>query len=265
MQRIALASLPLCGFVATAVLVVAPVAHAQEEVPEITAVVGVPFSAVGIQESVRVTSDGNRFIRKITTYFYRDAQGRTRLERDVPVQFSVTQSAAQRSFVTINNKVTGEIDRLFPEGKIATVIQRPGMRVVDTPATLPEIFTHFGGVRIGSNEPGWSAPVSLGEKSIEGIHAVGTQRTYTIAVGAMGNEKAVTATVEQWASPDLGVILSKTVNFSTGAEVHYQLLQISQAEPNADLFAVPADYKKVVVPGKVASSGTTSVTVATNQ
>ena len=90
MQRIALASLPLCGFVATAVLVVAPVAHAQEEAPEITAVVGVPFSAVGIQESVRVTSDGNRFIRKITTYHYRDAQGRTRLERDIPVQVSAT-------------------------------------------------------------------------------------------------------------------------------------------------------------------------------
>jgi len=265
MQRIARASIPLCGFVATAVLVVAPVAHAQEEVPEINAVVGVPFSAVGIQESVRVTSDGNRFIRKITTYHYRDAQGRTRFERDIPVQVSVTKSATQRAIVTINNKVTGEIDTLLPEAKMATVMQRPGVKVVDAPATSPGIFTYFGGMRIGSNEPGWSAPVSLGEKSIEGIHAVGTQRTYTIAAGAMGNEKTVTATVEQWASPDLGVILSKTVNFSTGAEVHYQLQQISQAEPNADLFTVPADYKKVVVPGKVASSGTASVTVATNQ
>jgi len=265
MQRIARASIPLCGFVATAVLVVAPVAHAQEEVPEINAVVGLPYSGVGTQENVRVTSDGNRFIHKITTYYYRDAQGRTRFERDIPVQVSVTKSATQRAIVTINNKVTGEIDTLLPEAKIATVMQRPGMRVVDTPATLPEIFTHFGGMRIGSQEPGWSAPVSLGEKSIEGIHAVGTQRTYTIAAGAMGNEKTVTATVEQWASPDLGVILSKTVNFSTGAEVHYQLQQISQAEPNADLFTVPADYKKVVVPGKVASSGTASVTVATNQ
>ena len=265
MQRIALASLPLCGFVATAVLVVAPVAHAQEEVPEINAVVGLPYSGVGIQENVRVTSDGNRFIHKITTYYYRDAQGRTRFERDIPVQVSVTKSATQRSIVTINNKVTGEIDTLLPEAKIATVMQRPGMRVVDTPATLPEIFTHFGGVRIGSNEPGWSAPVSLGEKSIEGIHAVGTQRTYTIAAGAMGNDKAVTATVAQWSSPDLGVILTKTVRFSTGGEVNYQLQQISQAEPNADLFAVPADYK-VIVRGTVGSTGaTSSVTVATNQ
>jgi len=265
MQRIALASLPLCGFVATAVLVVAPVAHAQEETPEITAVVGVPFSGVGTQENIRVTSDGNRFIRKITTYFYRDAQGRTRLERDIPVQVSATHAATQHSFVAINNKVTGEIDSLYPEAKIATVMQRPGVRVVDTPATLPEIFTHFGGVRIGSNEPGWSAPVSLGEKTIEGIHAVGTQRTYTLAAGAMSNEKAVTGTVEQWSSPDLGVILSKTVRFSTGGEVHYQLQQISQAEPNADLFTVPADYKKVVVPGNVASTATTSVAAATNQ
>ena len=265
MQRIARTSIPLCGFVATAVLVVAPVAHAQEEVPEIAAVVGFPYSGVGIQENVRVTSDGNRFIRKVTTYHYRDAQGSTRLERELPVQDSVTQAAAtQRSFVTINNKVTGEIDLLLPEAKIATVMQRPGVKVVNAPATLPEISTSFGGKRIGSNAPGWSAPVSLGEKSIEGIHAVGTQRTYTWAVGTMGNEKAVTATVEQWSSPDLGVILTKTSRFSTGVEIHYQLQQISQAEPNADLFTVPADYKKIG-PGNGVSTGTTSVAAATKQ
>ena len=71
------------------------------------------------------------------------------------------------------------------------------------PAAVPEIFTWFSNVRIGPNEPGWSSPVSLGEKSIEGLRAVGTQKTYTLAAGAVGNEKAVTITVEQWSSPDL--------------------------------------------------------------
>jgi hypothetical protein len=163
--------------------------------------------------------------------------------------------------VTINNKVTGEIDSLFPEGKVASVMQPSGMQVVAVSGTEPKIFAWFSGIRIGPNEPGWSSPVSLGEKSIEGIRAVGTQKTYTLAAGAVDNEKAVTITVEQWSSPDLGVILMKTSRASTGGEVRYSLQQIVQAEPSADLFTVPADYKKVVVKpgsGNVVSAQTTS-------
>jgi hypothetical protein len=263
MQRIALSTLPLCGFTATAMLFLAPFAHAQdqEEVPEIKAVVGFPFSAVGIQENIRVTQDGNRFVHKITTHHYRDGQGRTRLEREIPVHVaSNSPSETIHVMVTINNRVSGEVDMLFPDGKIASVMQRPGMKVVDVPAAIPEIFVRFGGMRIGPNASGWSAPVPLGEKSIEGLHAVGTQRIYTLAAGAFGNEKAVTMTVQQWSSPDLGVILDKTARFSTGAEVHYQLQQILQAEPNADLFTVPADYKKMTVNNPATGTVTASRT-----
>jgi len=227
MQRIALSIL----------LILSPVAFAQtpeqEEVPEIVAVVGAPFSAVGVQENVRVTADGNRFIHKFTTHHYRDGQGRTRLERELPIRrLAGGASEAPRTLVMINNKVTGEIDSLFPAGKVATVLQRVGMKVVDAPASVPEIFTIFGGIRIGPNEPGWSAPVSLGEKSIEGLHVVGTQRVYTMAAGVDGN----------------------------------QLTQILQAEPDAELFTVPASYKKTVVnpgSGTVVAVRSSSSTTAT--
>jgi hypothetical protein len=262
MQRIARATLSLCGLAATVLFLVAPLARAQEageEPPEIMAVVGVPFSAVSIQENIRVTPDGNRFIRKITNHHYRDGQGRTRLDREIPLQASVSHATAggPHVMVTINNKVTGEIDMLFPDGKVASVMQRSGRKVIDVPAAQPEVFTWFSNVRIGPNEPGWSAPVSLGEKSIEGLHAVGSQRTYTLAAGAVGNEKPVIITVEQWSSPDLGLILMKTSRASTGGEVRYSLQQIVQAEPDADLFMVPADYRKIVV-----KSGSGSVTSA---
>jgi hypothetical protein len=264
MQRIALSIL----------LILSPVAFAQtpeqEEVPEIVAVVGAPFSAVGVQENVRVTADGNRFIHKFTSHHYRDGQGRTRLERELPMRaLGGNTSETSRTVVMINNKVTGEIDSLFPAGKVATVMHRVGMKVVDAPASVPEIFTVFGGMRIGPNEPGWSAPVSLGEKSIEGLHVVGTQRVYTMAAGADGNQRAVTITVQQWSSPDLGVIVDKTSTASTGGQVHYQLAQILQAEPDAELFTVPASYKKMVVNPKsgtvVAVQSTASTTATTSQ
>ena len=263
MQRIALSNLPLCGLAAIVLFLAAPLARAQEgeEIQEIKAVVGLPFSAVSTQENIRVTGDGNRFIHKITNHHYRDGQGRTRLDREIPVQFSVSHPGApNQQVVTINNRVTGEIDMLIPERKTATVLQRSGLKVVDIPAGQPEIVTWFANVRIGPNEPGWSSPVALGEKSIEGLHAVGVQKTYTLAAGAVGNEKAVTIIVEQWSSPDLGVILLKTSRASTGGEVRYSLQQIVQAEPSADLFAVPADYKKVVI--KPGSSGNGNVVSA---
>ncbi len=273
MQRKALSTLTLCGLASAVLFLAPPLARAQEggeETPEIMAVVGAPFSAVSIQENIRVTGDGNRFIRKITNHHYRDGQGRTRLDREIPMQGSLSHpTAAVHEMVTINNKVTGEIDMLYPEGRIASVMQRSGMKVVDVPAAAPEIFAWFSNVRIGPNEPGWSSPVSLGEKSIEGLRAVGTQKTYTLAAGAVGNEKAVTITVEQWTSPDLGVILMKTSRASTGGEVRYSLEQIVQAEPSADLFTVPADYKKMVVkPGTgsvVSTRSTTDGSVAAQQ
>jgi hypothetical protein len=264
MQRIALSIL----------LILSPLAFAQtpeqEEVPEIVAVVGAPFSAVGVQETVRVTADGNRFIHKFTTHHYRDGQGRTRLERELPMRaLAGNTSETSRTMVIINNKVTGEIDSLFPAGKIATVMQRPGMKVVDAPVRgAPEIFVWYSRTRIGPKQPGWSAPVSLGEKSIDGVHVVGTQRVYTAAAGAFGNEKPVTITVQQWASTDLGVVVDKTSTASTGGQVHYQLTQILQAEPDAELFTVPASYKKVVVnpkSGTVVAVQSTASTMATTQ
>jgi len=273
MQRIARSNFSLCGFTAAAMLFLAPLAQAQApeqgEVPEIKAVVGFPFSAVGIQENVRETTDGNRFIHKITTHHYRDGQGRTRLERELPMRVSAS-NATETTYVTvtINNRVTGEIDMLFPYGKLASVTQRPGMKVVDVPAAMPEIITRFAGMRFGPKDPGWSAPVSLGEKSIEGLHAVGTQRTFTVAAGLVGNQQAVTITVQQWSSPDLGVILDRTSRTSTGGEVHYQLQQIVQAEPSADLFTVPAGYRKITVnraTGDLTDTQGTSTAVAQKQ
>jgi len=269
MQRIAFVNLSV-GIAVSLIVNLTPVVQAQsaepDEAPQISAVVGAPFSAVGIQENIRATADGNRFIHKLTSRHYRDGLGRTRVERDLPrPETAVNADESLATIVTINNKVTGEVDSLFTKGKIASVLQRPGTRVVDTPPALPEIFTIFAGVRVGPKDSGWSAPVSLGEKSIEGIPVVGTKRVYTMAAGRVGNQNPVTITVQQWSSPQLGIILDKTSTASTGGSSHYQLTQIVQAEPDAALFKVPADYKKLVVnpkAGTVVEANSTASTTA---
>ena len=166
----------------------------------------------------------------------------------VPVGSTETPRELDPSLIIIiNNKVTGEVDSLFPRAQVATVLQRPGMKVVDESVTLPEISTTFAALRMGPKDPGWSAPTSLGEKTLEGVHVVGTQQVYTVPAGKVGNEKPVIITVQQWSSPELGIIVDKTTKASTGGQSHYHLTQLVQAEPDAALFRVPAQYKTTFV------------------
>jgi hypothetical protein len=243
MHRIAFASL--------SVGLAASLACAQEQAPvqqpEIQAVIGAPFSSVAVEETTRTMADGTRFVHTVTTHHYRDGHGRVRTEREMPLPPGVAAGDEPRTIVTINNKVTGEIDQLFPAGKVASVVQRPGMKVVDTPVTVPEIRATFARMHLGPEDPGWSAPVSLGEKTLDGIHVVGSQRVYTVAAGKVGNSKAVTLTVQQWSSPELGIIVDKLETATTGGGYHYHLTQLTQAEPDPALFTVPADYKRVSV------------------
>jgi hypothetical protein len=240
MQRTAFVSLSLSLAVSLACQAQTP---EPTEAPEIQAVIGAPFSSVAVEETTRAMADGTKFVNTKTSRHYRDGQGRVRSERELPIP----AGAEPHTLVTINNKVTGEIDQLFPSGKIASVVQRPGMKVVDTPVKIPEIRATFAGMRLGPDDPGWSAPVSLGEKTLDGIHVVGSQRVYTVAAGKVGNSKAVTLTVQQWSSPELGILVDKLETATTGGGYHYHLTQLTQSEPDPTLFAVPADYKKMMV------------------
>ena len=222
--------------------------HAEETLGplDVPAIVGAPFSGVGVTETIRQTADGNRFSVTSSTRYYRDSQGRTRTEREIPrVRMNEGATAATHEFTQIRDAVSGTVYLLNPQYKTAEVVTGLQKATAEPGGTAPRLFTVFGGTRIGPDEPGWSAPVSLGEKSIDGIDAIGTRQIYTISAGSpFGNQKPVIITVEQWFSPALGVVISKTGRASTGGESNYRLGQIVQAEPEASLFTVPADYQK---------------------
>ena len=187
--------------------------HAQmydpDEFQQIPSVTGMPFSAVGVQENAFSTPDGNHFSRKFTSHLYRNGEGSTRVERESALSSVVlSPDRAPRSMVMINNKSTGELITFMPDRKVADVF--PGLKGSECPVSGPSVSAWFAGMRLLYNDPAWSAPVSLGEKSIEGVHVVGTQQVYTLSAGRVGNSKPVTVNVEQWSSPELGVIVDKT-------------------------------------------------------
>ena len=84
---------------------------------------------------------------------------------------------------------------------------------------------------------------SLGRREFDGVKADGTQTTYTIPAGSVGNERAIVITSEQWFSPELQlVVFARTVDPRIG-ETTYRLANLKRAEPPAELFRVPADYR----------------------
>ena len=209
-------------------------------------VAGAPFSAVATHEITREFTDGNRMARPVrVTRYYRDSAGRTRIEREVSRQSAGPKAALQNVVVEIDDPIKGERYLLFPHTKTAEVLRgRTASQLAQPPFKPPAITAYFAGLTIGPNEQGWSEPESLGEQVMEGVRAIGTRREYTLAAGAIGNEKPIGITIEQWFSPDLGMIVSKTGRATTGGGSRYRLEHIVQGEPDPGLFAVPADYTR---------------------
>jgi|KBSSwiStaDraftv2_1062776.scaffolds.fasta_scaffold01187_16 hypothetical protein len=237
----------------------------------IAAIAGAPYSGVGVTESATTFIDGNRIARNETTLFYRDSQGRTRVERTISPLLSALNSQAMAPMVMINDPVSGHCYALHTRQKVAYVIPyviplAATPNVVHPPVappTLPGANLSTPGFNL-SGSPGFdfsaafAAPelgseVSLGEHMIEGTRVVGTRINHIVRTGTLGNQKAISITVEQWFSPDLGVLVQDTQRSTIGGEINYKLAQIVRAEPDAGLFRVPPDYTRQELPVRYGS------------
>jgi hypothetical protein len=210
-------------------------------------VVGMPYSAIGTTQSATLFLDGNRIVRTEATRFFRDSQGRTRVEHMFPPTISTVGSASTIMMVTINDPVRGERYMLHPQQKSADVLPWRGASVIQPPVPTPALSARLSlpGFGFGAaSSDAESKAVSLGEKTIDGIRVVGTQLEHTVQVNAIGNQKPIVITVEQWFSPELGVVILATHRSTIGSETTYQMEQIVRAEPDGALFGVPPDYTR---------------------
>ena len=220
-------------------------AFAQSAGGGLAEMVGAPFSGVRSQQGARNFVDGNRVDFGRSVKLYRDSQGRTRVEQDADSAIGAADPRARFARVVINDPVSGEYIELQPSSKTAFVIKGGAAHASPVPAETPPVFVSFGGRVYGANDPGWSKAVSLGDKTINGVRANGTQRQYTIAISVIGNEKPIVLSVEQWYSSELGMIVMKNARASTGGEFGFQVENIVQGDPDPALFTVPADYKRI--------------------
>jgi len=201
------------------------------------AITGAPYSGEQVGEQVQTLADGTHITRTMPSQrVWRDSQGRMRTERQMGM--SMNGSAPRGPvMIEIRDPVAGVAYILEPAAKVAHRIKmqpmptRPpaGAATVATPPpaniTRPEMKTE-----------------SLGNQVIEGVMAEGRRTTMTYPVGAMGNDRPLVRTSENWMSPELRVtLLSKSTDPQSGVNTT-KLINVSRVEPDINLFRPPADY-----------------------
>lgn len=90
---------------------------------------------------------------------------------------------------------------------------------------------------------GKGVATQLGDKHFDGVRAEGKSTVWTIPAGRIGNRNPINITSESWYSPELQVTVHSRYHDPRTGETVYRLANIRRAEPSADLFKVPEDYR----------------------
>ena len=209
---------------------------------------GAAYSADVITDSVQTLSDGNRIAHHTASRVYRDSEGRVRREEERP---------SGSPGVSISDPVADTSWMLDVENRVARQTPLP-FRVVNSRLAgdeMERLTAMLNGARItvnaGRGRAGWMVPPDgdaqraeekLAPRIIEGLRVEGVRRTATVPPGAIGNERPIIVTTEEWTSPELKVlVLSETTDPRNGTST-YKLVNVKRGEPAASLFQVPSDY-----------------------
>jgi hypothetical protein len=228
------------------------------------AIAGKPFAAVEERQTVQVLGDGTRIDKKETDKYFRDNQGRIRIERDNgetivitdPVDgFSAEMNAnnkSARKMIRMRTTSSGmgvgvgagigppniiTLDKLHAEmaaGKAATATAM-------ATASQDMVFTRAEAVTAGK-EAERGAVEDLGTQIINGVPAQGTRSTITIPAGQIGNDREIKVVSERWFSSDLQMLIKSSNNDPRFGETTYQLTGILQGAQDPTLFQIPADF-----------------------
>ncbi len=227
---------------------------------------GAPYTATITNESVQTLADGTHIVQSSEGSAARDSQGRTRQDTPLPAIGGMAATGAPH-LVMIQDPVAGVGYTLNLTEKTAwkhpmlsfgpgmagatavskTVIVRsiggdPGeLPPPPAPPDAPMVLMQ----RAGVGSPGDFTTEDLGTQTMEGVVVTGVRTTQTIATGKIGNDRPISIVTEVWTSPELKtIVLSKRSDPRMGEQT-FKLTNIQRGEPDASLFAVPADFKTV--------------------
>jgi hypothetical protein len=238
-----------------ACLVAVPAALEGQGEPSYPAIVGplsgtvvenAPFSATAVLtarghiEKVPSDIDLLRIWDTYTTRLQRDSAGRVRADYDVPdTSPGAAKSARRPVYQVLTDPVEGEVYLVDPKYQ---AIQKVGPShafdadvALEIPLSSGPLNSGFRFLHMVSSVRKDGEIESLGSRHVEGLRAEGRLVT----------NRRLGSTDEQWASPELRLVLySHHTLPHRGVELEYRLKNISRTEPPASVFELPAGYAK---------------------
>lgn len=192
---------------------------------------------------VKNLTGGNTVTHTVTGTFYRDQDGRIRIERDR--QISIQDPVAGFSAVMDTSARTAR--KLLTPQRASLASAAASKSLAPPPAGGgPGISSTAPPAGGGAPGPTVSrpAPVDLGKKVVSGYLASGKQFTTTVPVGAVGNILPIITTSEVWIAGELHLpVMLKTSNSLNGDHTTvYDNINVVTTQLDPGLFVIPADY-----------------------
>ncbi len=204
-------------------------------------VTGEPYSAQAVTTTVQTLADGTTIKRQITASIARDSEGRTMRSQTFNGFGAAGGQQNGATIVSIFDPVANqriEYNATTKTARILVLPQRSGAAQGPGRQRGPH-GNHSS--QVGAQTE------SLSTQTIAGVSVDGTRTTRTIAAGALGNDKPLVSTDEEWYSPELQMVIQSTRNDPRFGQTTYTLSNLQRAEPNASLFQVPAGFQTKTV------------------
>ena len=179
------------------------------------------------RSTTETTSDGKRVVVRTV-----ESDGGPGVREEVRVQ--VVRVGDDSSIVIAPTPPTPPVPPTLPTPPVAPVPPVPPVAMIPGVHTMR--FESMGSLGKGETK-------TLGTKDFEGVKAEGKSTTWTIPAGKIGNQKPIDVVSESWYSPELQVTVYSRYNDPRTGESIYRLASLRKAEPQPDLFTVPADYE----------------------
>ena len=244
-------------------------------------VIDAPFSADAVTEVTQVLADGNRIEQRTSASIARNSDGATRREQ-TGLALGALVAPNSPPIVTITDPKSGVHLTLNYDQKIAHRMRPMRNRLeamaqsraewiegaprasisargaagqaVLAPTPLPPpqsgTFEVMAGSPVIASAPmaaaAWDGSIkneTLEPTTMDGVAVEGTRTVMTIPAGAIGNALPIEIVSERWYSPELKVVVMTRRYDPRFGETVYRLTNIVRAEPSADLFKVPPDFR----------------------